>query len=138
MNKKKIHNLSNIFKMYNNIEEIYNAIIKLIEEKNFKIEADINEIKLKLFIPDKFNGCKEMEIKLNKDENKDEYIKLLSREILNIRNEEKKLKEENKNIREELKKWKELILEYNDIIKNKKDNIETKKDKNFLIFLLEF
>ena len=79
INKSKIYSISNIFKTYDNIDEIFKTIIKLIEEKKFKIEAFINQIKIKLFISDMFNNSKEIEIILNKKENKDEYIKLLSK-----------------------------------------------------------
>ena len=53
-NKNEIYNLNKIFRIYDNIEEIYEVFIKLINEKSYRIETNNNDIKLIFEISDIF------------------------------------------------------------------------------------
>jgi len=128
-NKNEIYNLSKIFRIYENIEEIYEVFIQIIKEKNYKIEEINNDIRIIFEISDIFKKNKEIELILKSEDDKNEYLKILSKEIINIKdNEIKKLIEENKEIKEEIQNLKNMIKNIQNNEKNEK--IDEKESKN--------
>jgi hypothetical protein len=134
-NQSEIYNLSKIFRIYQNIEEIYEVFIQLIKEKNYKIEGIKNDVRIIFEITDIFKKSKEIELILKSEDDKNEYLKILSKEIINIKdNEIKKLIEENKEIKEEIQNLKNMIKNIqnnknNEKNENREKNIE-KESKN--------
>ena len=114
LKQAEIYSLSKVFKMYDNLEEIYEILCKLIEENNYKIEYKNNNMILILKICDIFKKDIEIELLLNRYDENNEYMKILSKEVIkiknNIQNEEiNKLIEENKKIKLEIKNLKNAI-----------------------------
>ena len=84
-NQSEIYNLSKIFRIYQNIEEIYDVFIQLIKEKNYKIEGIKNDVRIIFEITDIFKKSKEIELILKSEEDKNEYLKILSKEVIIIK-----------------------------------------------------
>ena len=110
---ENIYKLNDIFKSFNNIEEMYIGFLKLINENKYMIKMDENNIIFSFILTDILNNKKEINftLKNNKIEN-NEYINILSNEIKKLRNNNKilnELKEENKQIKNEIIKLKNLI-----------------------------
>ena len=84
-NQSEIYNLSKIFRIYKNIEEIYDVFIQLIKEKNYKIEGIKNDVRIIFEITDVFKKSKEIELILKSEEDKNEYLKILSKEVIIIK-----------------------------------------------------
>ena len=84
-NQSEIYNLSKIFRIYETIEEIYEVFIQLIKGKNYKIEQINNDIKIIFEISDIFKKSKEIELILKSEEDKNEYLKILSKEVIIIK-----------------------------------------------------
>ena len=84
-NQSEIYNLSKIFRIYQNIEEIYDVFIQLIKEKNYKIEGIKNDVRIIFEITDVFKKSKEIELILKSEEDKNEYLKILSKEVIIIK-----------------------------------------------------
>jgi len=125
-NQNEIYNLSKIFRIYENIEEIYEVFIQLIKEKHYKIEEINNAIRIIFEISDIFKKNQEIELILKSDDDKNEYLKILSKEIINIKdNEIKKLIEEIKSIKEEIKNLKKMI---NNIQNNQNNEKKIEKE----------
>ena len=102
-----IHSLNSMFKCFSNIKEAFNAIIKLIDNNNYKISKQEDDLIFLLTIKNIFNESNKIQFVLRKDNDNDnnmnEYINILSNEIREIRkkNDEiiNELKKENKNIK---------------------------------------
>ena len=77
LKQNEIYTLSKIFKMYENLEEIYEALIKLIENNNYKIENKNNDIILSFIICDLFQNNKTIQIILYKNDKDNEYMKII-------------------------------------------------------------
>ena len=97
-NIQEIYIISNTFKKYSNLKDIYELIIDLIKENNCSLE--INSEKKLIFSftinDDIRKSTKKIELFLNstEDNNAKEYINILSNEIKNIRtNYNKEIKE---------------------------------------------
>ena len=130
-NKNEIYNLNKIFRIYDNIEEIYEIFIKLINEKSYRIETNNNDIKLIFEISDIFKKKIEIELILKKDDDRNEYLKILSKEIINIKdNEIKKLIEENNIIKKEIENLKNMILNIQDSKNNENKQKDNKNNVN--------
>ena len=109
INQNDFYNLNKIFKMYDNIKEIYEAILKLIEENNYKIENKNNELKLIINIRDMFKKNKDIEFILYKYYN-NEYFGIICKEIIKIKNKEiKVLKYSNQNMNQEINELIKII-----------------------------
>ena len=124
INQKEFYKLNSMFKIYNNIDELYEIIVKLIEHNKFKIIYKNNNIKLVFIISDMLSKDNEIEISLRSDNNQNEYMGILSKELLKIKNKEiNELKEENKKIKEEIQEIRNIIFktQKNDINKNNND-----------------
>ena len=133
----EIYLLNKLFKSFNNIKEIYEAIIKLINNNKYKIEKINNEIIFIIIIKDIFDNNNEIKFILkNINKDNDEYINILSNEINNMRNNIKlinELKEENKIIKEEINELKNKINEKYIIEEfNKKFNLNIKDNNNII------
>ena len=110
MNLKEIQTAKKTFMVFKSIEEIYEAIIKLIDTNKYKIVKNNNIITLNIIVSDIFNQNQIVTFQLQK-ENYDnyEFIKILVDEIKKMRNIIKiidKLKEENQKIKSEINKLK--------------------------------
>jgi len=98
----------------------------LIKGRHYKIEEINNDVRIIFEISDIFKNNQEIELILTSDDDKNEYLKILSKEIINIKdNEIKKLIEENKEIKEEIQNLKNMINN----IQNNKINNENNKEK---------
>ena len=135
---------SDLFKKFDKIENIYDIIIKLIEEKKYKLYNSSNKVIFSI-IPNKIiNNQKEILLYLNKVTNdiNNDFYKVLSDEINKLRNtinkfvnpedivinnnnliEIKMLKEENTKIKKEINELKQLINNNN--INNNNSNNNT-------------
>lgn len=125
----EIYKLSDIFRCFSKIEDIFIAILNLIENNKYKIEYNKNTIIFSLIVTDIFNKSKEIKLILSNKDKKyiyNEYIDILTKEIKKLKSIHKllnELKEENKKIKEEI-----IILK----------NIINKSNKNNKITLNEF
>ena len=117
---KEFYYLSKTFKMYDTIEEIFNVLIELINNNNYEINKDT----IRFIIADVFQKRKEIEMKLNKEDDNNEYLKILSKEIKNKNDIIKNLQDNYNNLKNEIKEMKNLINKLNDNINNssQKDN----------------
>ena len=130
-----IYQLSSLFKGYSNIQEIYNLIIKLINENSYSLKKVKNEVIFLLKMKDILNNIKEIQFIVGESNNKvniknNEYINVLINEIKQMRSNNKlidELKEENKYIKNEINKLKSK-LKINDIIPSEDLN----ENKNIL------
>lgn len=145
MNLQDIYDLSNIFRQYTNMKDLYQFIIDLINEEKYELIKENKNLALKLVISDiKKNEHKISFILVQENNNNtQEYINILSNEIKSMRiindkvnTEIKKLKEENKDIKKELNEIKNqlLKLEVNNQ-NNKNDNKILKSANNLNITL---
>ena len=121
---------SDLFKKFDRIEKIYNLIIKLIEEKKYKLYNYANNIVFSIIPNDLVNNKKEILLYFNKvtNDTNNDFYKVLSYEInqlkniiyklinqpeININNnnlsEIKTLKEENIRIKKEINELKQII-----------------------------
>ena len=140
-----IYQLSSLFKGYSNIEEIYKLIIKLIDENNYSLKKEKNEVIFILKMKDILNNLKEIQFiaaesndKVNINNN--EYINVLINEIKQMRSNNKlieELKEENKYIKNEINKLKSK-LNINDIIALEDSNKKNELNINDFISLEDF
>ena len=137
MHKNDFYNLSKIFKMYDNIKDLYEAFQKLIQENNYKIENKNNEIKLIFSIGDMFKKNNDIELILYKSNENNDFLRILSKEIIKIKNEEiKELKENNETMEQAIKDLKNenksLIKEMAKLNKNEKKlyNVIVKCEEN--------
>ena len=137
---------SDLFKKFDKIEKIYDIIIKIIEEKKYKLYHSSSKVIFSIMPNNIINNTKEILFYLNKISNEpnNDFFKVLSDEInklkkiiyklinpeeININNltEIKKLKEENIQIKKEINKLKQLIID-NGINNNNSNNISTNGD----------
>ena len=96
---KELFQISRVFKKLGNIEEIYKTIIELINQNKYKIIQKGKSLKFLLMLDASQNEGNEIvfNLPINNEDNKNEYIKLLSDSIKNLRiknNEYFKEKEE--------------------------------------------
>lgn len=113
MNLNEIQATKKSFMVFKSIEEVYEAIIKLINTNKYKILEYNNNIILNIIVSDIFNQNQVITFQLQK-ENYDnyEFIKILVDEIKKMRNIIKiinELKEENQKIKNEINKLKNRI-----------------------------
>ena len=134
---QNIYNLSNIFRQYTNMKDLYEYFIDLINEGKYELlKNKDNNLTLNLVISDiKKNDHKISFVLIHESNNNtQEYINILSTEIKNMKSinnnyitEIKQLKEENQDIKNEIKEIKSLLLKYEiNLEKNKNDNKEIK------------
>ena len=132
---QNIYNLSNIFRQYTNMKDLYEYFIDLINEGKYELlKNKDNNLTLNLVISDiKKNDHKISFVLIHENNNNtQEYINILSTEIKNMKSinnnyitEIKQLKEENQDIKNEIKEIKSLLLKYEiNLEKNKNDNKE--------------
>ena len=84
------------FKQLHSIRDIYDYIVKLIEENYYKITPDITNLKLTLLIRGNFNQNTEVQVyltcferKYGNAKNQQEYINILANEIKRLRSTSK-------------------------------------------------
>ena len=121
-NLNEMYSLCDLLKTFKSIEDIYNALIQLIEKKRCEIIKKGDDITFYISISDILNNIKKIAFEFKKEKNDNiEFIKILINEIQKMKNIIKiidQLKEENKKIKLELEKLK------NDIISNNKTTLE--------------
>ena len=110
----QLYELSSIFKPYSNLRDIYDLFIQFIENKKFEIKNENNLINLNLIATDVDSNTIKISIKLldSKEEKKDEYLNILSKEILNIRKQKEELEEiknEQNDFKKEIEELKNMI-----------------------------
>ena len=131
-----LHKASNLFKRFEKIDNIYDLLIKLIEEKKYKLYYNSNKMIFSIMPNVIINNTKDILLYLNKENNdvNNDYYKVLSDEINKLRkitdilinsdnnnkysiNENLKqiklLKEENKAIKDEINLLKQMINKNN-------------------------
>ena len=127
LNLNEFQKLNKLFKVYDNVEEIYENIMNIIENNNYKINNQKNNMILLLYLFDISQKRNEIQLILNKYDANNEYSRILSKELI-------KLKEENSNIIKELKELKNIIYEKLNAIKTNeiiiKENIKKEIPKN--------
>ena len=138
---------SDLFKKFDKIEKIYDIIIKIIEEKKYKLYHSSSKVIFSIMPNNIINNTNEILFYLNKISNEpnNDFFKVLSDEInklkkiiyklinpeeININNltEIKKLKEENIQIKKEINKLKQLIIDNG--INNTNSNNNTINDES--------
>ena len=138
---------SDLFKKFDKIEKIYEIIIRLIEEKKYKLYNSSSKVIFSIMPNNIINNTKEILFYLNRasNETNSDFFKVLSDEInklkkiiyklinpeeININNisEIKKLKEENIQIKKEINKLKQLIIDNG--INNTNSNNNTINDES--------
>ena len=110
-NKETFDRMSNIFKNLE-IREIYNKLIDILNEDNYKIKQSGSDLLLTLITKDKKGNEKYFEFSLIKNSEINEYLKILSNEIKKLKNNGNiinELIEENQNIKNEIKSLKNII-----------------------------
>ena len=124
------YTVNKLFKIYDNAKEIYEALIKIIEENNYKIKIQANELKFIISIGDMFKKNNDIEFTLNKSNNNSEYMGIISREIIIIKDKEiSDLKENNRSLNDIIKELKGEIKQLKDEIKELKQNFSELKEK---------
>ena len=91
----ELHNLCSTFKPYQNINQIFEIVIKIIENKKFEIKKESNYINFIMTITDMFSNIIKTSIRLQ-DKNvgkRDEFLNVLSKEIINLRKQRDELEE---------------------------------------------
>ena len=114
-NKETFDRMSNIFKNLE-IREIFNKLIDILNEDNYKIKQSGNDLLLILISKDKKGNEKKLEFSLIKNCEVNEYMKILSNEIKKLKNNGNiinELIEENQNIKNEIKSLKNIIYQNN-------------------------
>jgi len=145
INLEEIYEISNIFRQYTNMKDLYELFIDLINDNKYEIKnGNDNNLIFNLTISDiKRNNHIIKFILINeKSNNTKEYISILSNEIKNLRminennmQEIKVLKMENKEIKKEISDIKSIVLEFqknnnnNNVNHNDNDNIKLKAKK---------
>ena len=113
MNLKEIQAAKKSFMVFKSIEEVYEAIIKLINSNKFKIVENNNNIILNIIVSDIFNQNQIITFQLQQENyDNNEFIKILVDEIKKMRNKIKiidELKKENEKIKSEIIKLKNRI-----------------------------
>ena len=127
---EELNELSNIFTIFNNIDEIEKSLKQAISSKKLEL-SKINESQINLnFKENIFGKIIDISIPLNQREiDQKEIIQILLKENKDLRNEIINLKEENKNIKLTLdslnKKFNEFELYKNDLLKKKQNYFDT-------------
>ena len=135
----ELYEISGSFKVYDKIEDIYEIIIKLIEEKKYNIIKKEKDIIFEIIMSDILNNIKKVNIILDKIDENNEYIKILSKEIFNIKdnkiknlikeneyfkNEINKLRSEYERTKDEINGLKNIIMKISNDISNKENKIK--------------
>ena len=123
LNIQDIHNINPIFKDYNDIEEFFELIIGLINEDKISIyKYPDNNLLFSFTMPDDKKNDIKIDILLPKEKtnNPSEYIKVLSKVIVDLRDKNNDNTREIEELKEEMNKLKNLVLKYhnNEIKKN--------------------
>ena len=133
LNLEKIYDLSNVFRQYTNMKELYEFIIDLINEGKYELKKNDNNMILNFMITDIKKNEHNITFTLYNENNNNtqEYINILSNEIKNmiITNnnnikEIKELKKENEDIKNEIKEIKKVLSQY--VTNNKTNQNESK------------
>ncbi len=107
--------LNRVFQEMTKIRDMYNYMVKLIKDNNFKIGMEKDNLVLTLIIQEKFmkNDAKivlyNYDRKFGNSKNNQEYINILTNEIMRLKktkNGTDKLMEENKELKNEINKLK--------------------------------
>ena len=110
----KLYELSSSFKPYNDIKQIYDLFIQIIENKRFEIKKDLNFLDLIIIITDMLSNTIKVSIHL-KDSNygkRDDYLNILSKEIISFRKQKEELneiKKEQNDFKKEIEELKKMI-----------------------------
>ena len=133
LNLEKIYDLSNVFRQYTNMKELYEFIIDLINEGKYELKKNENYMILNFMITDIKKNEHNITFTLYNENNNNtqEYINILSNEIKNMRitnnnniKEIKELKKENEDIKNEIKEIKKVLSQY--VTNNKTNQNESK------------
>ena len=133
LNLEKIYDLSNVFRQYTNMKELYEFIIDLINEGKYELKKNDNNMILNFMITDIKKNEHNITFTLYNENNNNtqEYINILSNEIKNMRitnnnniKEIKELKKENEDIKNEIKEIKKVLSQY--VTNNKTNQNESK------------
>ena len=133
LNLEKIYDLSNVFRQYTNMKELYEFIIDLINEGKYELKKNDNYMILNFMITDIKKNEHNITFTLYNENNNNtqEYINILSNEIKNMRitnnnniKEIKELKKENEDIKNEIKEIKKVLSQY--VTNNKTNQNESK------------
>ena len=133
LNLEKIYDLSNVFRQYTNMKELYEFIIDLINEGKYELKRNENNMILNIIITDIKKNEHNITFTLYNENNNNtqEYISILSNEIKNMRitnnnniEEIKELKKENEDIKNEIKEIKKVLSQY--VTNNKTNQNESK------------
>ena len=137
INLQEIYEMSNIFRQYTNIKDLYELIIDLINENKYEIKnGNNNNLIFNLIISDikRNNHIIKFVLINEKKNNTQEYINILSHEIKNLRminknniQELKEIKEENKEIKKEINDIRKMLLEFQ---KHKNNNNDCNENNN--------
>ena len=109
-----LYQLCPAFKAYD-IKQIYEIITKMIEDGNFEINKKNEDVFFYIKITDPLGSQLKLPFKLNdtNSNKKDEFLDILSKEIISLR----KQKEELKEIKNEQNEFKKEIEELNKLVK---------------------
>ena len=144
INIEKIYELSNIFRQFTNMGELYELIIDLVNEKSCEIQKKENDLLFNINISDIKRSTHKIQLILKHENNNitKEYINILTNEIKNMRKKFKnnnnnikeinELKKENQEIKNELKIMKDMLLELKGNKNEDKSSLRSLNDNNSL------
>ena len=111
---KQFHELSQTFKSYEEIKNIYEIIIKIIKDGKFKIVKNSNYLDFIISISNIYGNNEEVSIQLHESnsDKRNELINIISNEIKIMRNQKEeleKIKKEQFNLKNEIEELKKLL-----------------------------
>ena len=91
----ELHQLCSAFMPYKNMSQLFEVIVKLIENGKFEIQKESKHINFILIITDMFSNVIKASIRLQdkNDGKRDEFLNVLSKEIINLRKQRDELEE---------------------------------------------
>ena len=114
ISREELYELSSAFKPYQKINQIFEVIVKIIEDGKFEIKQNSNNISLIINITDMFSQIIKVKIILldSNDGKRDEFLCILSNEIIKIRKQKDELdiiKKEQEDFKKEIEELKQMI-----------------------------
>ena len=114
ISQDELYKLSSAFKPYQSINLIFEVIIKIIKDGKFNIEKEKNYLLFYMIITDILSNDIKISIRLETidEKNKDEFLNILSKEIIEIRKQKEELdilKEQQNTFKNEIEELKKMI-----------------------------
>ena len=114
ISKTELYQLTSAFRTFQNISQIYDAILQIINNGNFEIVKEPKNLNFILTITDMFgNNIKALiTLQENNSGKRDEFLNVLSNEIIKIRKQNddlEQIKKEQNDFKNEIEQLKQMI-----------------------------